>query len=346
MGAIIKDLLIPVSTNNTLKERFIRINNFPDKVIYHTGDKLILKGLKIEAINMDGSIRILSDDEYTTIPVEGETLNSSMKEVIVNYITTDGVNIPLSIPITVNGNIAFFPSSNMKDIKKFLNECEDGYLNIKDYWKVGECRYFKFSDSSENINNLYNNNKFDRNMKFVVVDLDNTTSGGTKYNAMICTDFVFANYTIAAYNKNLLLSWLKKFEIYFANYLPELYDLIKPSDHMYTNRDTLELDKLENMKIMIPSSFEIFGKLTKENIKEANVCHQFEYFKNKENRGLKQTSSGEVDSLYNTVGYLTRSIVINNGSALNYTVYVNNNYLEPENVGNGTTANIRIMFCI
>lgn len=125
----------------------------------------------------DGSIKEIPNENLTTNPSNTEyTEGTIAADKYLNYtITADGIkfmNRMYTVPQNVVNNIKIctFASGTWEEIGKLMRQNDAGELTLTNYWKVGDER-------KERIN--------EKMYTLVVLDLNKTSTGGTKYNAAI-----------------------------------------------------------------------------------------------------------------------------------------------------------------
>ena len=125
----------------------------------------------------DGSIKEIPNENLTTNPSNTEYTNGTIAaDKYLNYtITADGIkfmNRMYTVPQNVVNNIKIctFASGTWEEIGKLMRQNDAGELTLTNYWKVGDER-------KERIN--------EKMYTMIILDLNKTSTGGTKYNAAI-----------------------------------------------------------------------------------------------------------------------------------------------------------------
>jgi hypothetical protein len=125
----------------------------------------------------DGSIKEIPNENLTTNPSNTEyTEGTIAADKYLNYtIIADGIkfmNRMYTVPQNVVNNIKIctFASGTWEEIGKLMRQNDAGELTLTNYWKVGDER-------KERIN--------EKMYTMVILDLNKTSTGGTKYNAAI-----------------------------------------------------------------------------------------------------------------------------------------------------------------
>lgn len=143
----------------------------------------------------DGSIKEIPNENLTTNPSNTEyTEGTIAADKYLNYtITADGIkfmNRMYTVPQNVVNNIKIctFASGTWEEIGKLMRQNDAGELTLTNYWKVGDER-------KERIN--------EKTYTLVVLDLNKTSTGGTKYNAAIgFKDLIEESNKVAKYANN------------------------------------------------------------------------------------------------------------------------------------------------
>jgi hypothetical protein len=271
---------IPIEYN-AVKQIMFNSVSIIDEIIY-PGTKLDYEDYNIEIVGIcyDGSSFTLSEDEYTLSPADGTKLTVDDKEIIATA-TLSGETFTVSYPITVAYDTAKWTSSTYSTIKKFLSSCDAGVYDIKSYWSVGDERSITFSS-----------NTVGETVTGVVMDLDGTTSGGTKYHAIIgqknClkTTMAMTNYsdgtTYGGYLNSPVPTYLTG--TYYKGITSSLKDMIILSDHIcgFGGEDTTDIyDPIQLVRdyIILPSEMEVIGYNRYSSPNETLMCKQFEWYK-------------------------------------------------------------------
>lgn len=125
----------------------------------------------------DGSIKEIPNENLTTSPSNTDyTEGTIAADKYLNYtIIADDIkfmNRMYTVPQNVVNNIKIctFASGTWEEIGKLMRQNDAGELTLTNYWKVGDER-------KERIN--------EKMYTLVVLDLNKTSTGGTKYNAAI-----------------------------------------------------------------------------------------------------------------------------------------------------------------
>lgn len=142
--------------------------------------KLNTSEMKYNLEYNDGSLIEVSNDSLTTDPSSVTETNGALaNDSLVKYSVTHNATLlkftgrmfvnPMA---SANGgsNIVTFASGSWEEIGKLMKQNADGEIILADYWKIGDERRIKINGK------IYT---------MVILDLDKTTSGGTKYNAAI-----------------------------------------------------------------------------------------------------------------------------------------------------------------
>lgn len=296
MSATIRDLHFELPPLSDVKiERYIYIKNPPNKTIYKSGEVFDKTGLEIELVYTNGDKELITN--YTLSINNGTKLTLKNYFIIIKYICTDGTELSTILPLKIIPNVTSFSGGSIENIKLMLEDVDTGIINIKDYWSVGESREYR--------NALFNeNNTYQKYyIKFVIYDLDKTTSGGTKYHAIIgnttcpqCNtvyELSSSNYSGCPENlKNTYLgtyankTMIESTDKYFIKRVgDDLSSLIIPSSHVvgvYNKPD--EIQEVKDVKYTLISEYEFIGKCIYSSPAEAVKCTQLEYFKDYENR--------------------------------------------------------------
>ena len=156
--------------------------------------KLNASEMKYNLEYNDGSLIEVSNDSLTTDPSSVTETNGTIAvDSLVKYSVTHNdtllkfVGRMYTAPQNVinNINICTFASGTWEEIGKLMKQNDAGELTLTNYWKVGDER-------KERIN--------DKVYTMVILDLNKTTSGGTKYNAAIgFKDLIDTSAKIAKY---------------------------------------------------------------------------------------------------------------------------------------------------
>jgi hypothetical protein len=211
--------------------------------------------------------------------------------------TVDSTSYTCTQSITVKAAIAYWATSTYSAISTFLSSVDNGDYSISSYWSVGDERTITLSDDDST------------ELTFVVEDLNGSTSGGTKYHAIIGQKEIyddltkFASSTVTGYNNSDIKTYLN--DTYYT-YLPSTFkNIIKSSSHI-AGTTSGSTQTVSSVKFVLRSEKEVIGECTYSVSTEASKCKQFTYYATTSNR-IKYWDSNSTNNRIRTHEYWTRS---------------------------------------
>jgi hypothetical protein len=264
----------------------IIVTSPPDQIKYYPDDgnnTLDLTGMIVSALCDDNSTTPITD--YTTSLNNGDIITLDTDSNITIRATIDGTEFTTTQEIFIVSAVSYWATSTTEDIARFLKCVDKNIYDIKSYWVVGDERDITMGNSLPNTT-------------YVVMDLDGTTSGGTKYHAVvgeknstIIKDWEYDSNNDGAYHGYTYnTAWSKYFTDTYVPAFPEdILSLIIPSDHMcgYVNESKeISGEVITGVYFIIPSEKEVFGADSKgfASPVETAACKQFEWYKTSANR--------------------------------------------------------------
>ena len=210
--------------------------------------------------------------------------------------------------------IVTFADGKESEIKKMFESVDAGLLSMKDTgWKVGDERTITLG------------NPINETVTFVILDIaegenygpdgkDNTTSGGTKYHALVGQKNSLSvgrtmnnsNTNSGGYNSSSLKTFIDNDYTNSHNTatVGRIYDLIIPSSHYHMDGGTSSLQLTSDVRFIINSEYEIY-KTNHSNFvngSESSKCKQLEYFKNGDKYYKKLGNNGSVAAYWTRTG--------------------------------------------
>ena len=196
-------------------------------------------------------------------------------------------------------------NGDMQFIALLLNKNESGELNIEDYWTIGEMRTINYKSTT------YGTTSSD----WVLTDFNSTTSGGTKYNAIVHTYALLptsgqmntTRTNVGGYRDSYMRNTIVP-NIY--NNLPDNFkNIIKPGAHV-SGVDSSTITTLTD-NLFLFAEREILGSRSWSPTNEYNRCKQFEYFVD---ATFRKKTGNTGPSGYTANEYWTRSPHYNNSA--------------------------------
>jgi hypothetical protein len=267
----------------------IKVTTPPTKTSYAAGDKLSTAGMVVSSVYSDNTTEDITD--YTTSPANGAALKSSDTSISISA-TINNTKYTTSQTITIAPSVAYWGTSSAVEIADFLEKCDAGTYDISSYWSIGDERYMEMypysDDDTANVS---------EDISYVIEDLDGTTSGGTKYHAIIgqknCLSIGIkmnsSNDNRGGYSNTDMCVYLEG--TYESKFPEDLLKLIIPSNHISGNGSS-GTQTNNNVKFILHSEKEILGDCVNSIQDEASACKMFKYYAISSNRIKKLGESG------------------------------------------------------
>ena len=219
----------------------------------------------------------------------------------------------MAVECLIPGNLLFDPSNivpwstgNITKISNMLKANESEVINIANYWAVGQVRTVNYTST------VYGSTSSD----WVLTDLNGTSSGGTKYNAVIHTKNIFptnANWDNISGNTNHWSgSYIRKtvMAAILAKIPSDFKALLKNGKHVSGIGNQTAVAETTSDYLFLFSEREVHGSRMYSCEKEYYSCKQFKYFETTANRA-KTGNSGTYagywwlrGSVYNSTAYV------------------------------------------
>lgn len=161
------------------------------------------------------------------------------------------------------------------DIASMLQAADEGLIDVADYWSIGQER---------TVNSI----------NWVLTDFNGTTSGGTKYNAIIHSKNTIENFGMNTSNTNVG-GWsssnmrTSKMSSLYSGLEAEFKSIIKQVTNISGAGNSSNTTQTTSDYLWLFSEFEVQGTTTYSGSQEAAKCTQMTYFKTADNK--KKTGS-------------------------------------------------------
>lgn len=167
-----------------------------------------------------------------------------------------------------------------KEIADMIDAADLGLIDLADYWSVGDVRTVTYTATTLGANS----------MDWVLTDFNGTTSGGTKYNAVIHTKDLHpttaqmnsTNTNVGGWQSSAMRT--NVMPVIYNNLPSALKSIIKQAAIVSGSGNAQNTIQTTYDNIWLFSEMEVQGATTYAGTAEAAECKQMEYFKTASNK--------------------------------------------------------------